>query len=436
MDALNQLAAAYEQAKADPEFQARLDDYLKHYVGRPSPLFHAERLTKLAGGAAIYLKREDLNHTGAAQDQQRDRPGHAGPADGQDAGDRRDRRGPARRRHGHGLRPLRPRMHGLHGRGRHPPAEAERLQHEDAGRDGRAGHDRLADAPRRDQRGDARLDGLVADDALHDRQRGRPAPVPDDRPRLPVGHRPRDAVAVPRPGRPAARCRGGLRRRRLERRGDVLPVHRGRRGRADRRRGGRPRARRPASTPPASPRAGPASCTAASATSSRTTTARPRTSTRSPPGWIIPASAPSTATGRTSAASATRASPTPRPSTPTTPPPGTKGSSRPSSRATRWPRRSRKPGGSGPARSWSSASPAAATRTPTKSPGSAASRSRAHGACSTLCPTETPTHLEAQVSGRVSPLAKGGSEEVIPAKAVRDPREARQRGLTPTPTAY
>ena len=46
MDALNQLAAAYEQAKADPEFQARLDDYLKHYVGRPSPLFHAERLTE------------------------------------------------------------------------------------------------------------------------------------------------------------------------------------------------------------------------------------------------------------------------------------------------------------------------------------------------------------------------------------------------------
>ena len=65
MDALNQLAQAYEEAKADPEFQARLNDYLKHYVGRPSPLFHAERLTKYAGGAEIYLKREDLNHTGA-----------------------------------------------------------------------------------------------------------------------------------------------------------------------------------------------------------------------------------------------------------------------------------------------------------------------------------------------------------------------------------
>ncbi len=64
MDALNQLAEAYDQAKADPAFQSRLDYYLTHYVGRPSPLFHAERLTQLAGGAEIYLKREDLNHTG------------------------------------------------------------------------------------------------------------------------------------------------------------------------------------------------------------------------------------------------------------------------------------------------------------------------------------------------------------------------------------
>jgi tryptophan synthase beta chain len=65
MDALNQLAEAYDEAKADNTFQARLDGYLKHYVGRPSPLFHAQRLSRYAGGAEIYLKREDLNHTGA-----------------------------------------------------------------------------------------------------------------------------------------------------------------------------------------------------------------------------------------------------------------------------------------------------------------------------------------------------------------------------------
>src|SRR3954449_1853704 len=63
MDALNQFADAYEQAKADPAFQAELDGYLADYVGRPSPLFLAARLTALAGGASIYLKREDLNHT-------------------------------------------------------------------------------------------------------------------------------------------------------------------------------------------------------------------------------------------------------------------------------------------------------------------------------------------------------------------------------------
>ncbi len=57
--------AAYEQAKADPAFQVELDYYLKHYVGRPSPLFYAQRLTEHLGGAKIYLKREELNHTGA-----------------------------------------------------------------------------------------------------------------------------------------------------------------------------------------------------------------------------------------------------------------------------------------------------------------------------------------------------------------------------------
>jgi tryptophan synthase beta chain len=57
--------AAYDAAKADPAFKTELDYYLKHYVGRPSPLFFAERLTRHFGGAKIYMKREELNHTGA-----------------------------------------------------------------------------------------------------------------------------------------------------------------------------------------------------------------------------------------------------------------------------------------------------------------------------------------------------------------------------------
>jgi tryptophan synthase beta chain len=60
-----ELEAAYAKAKADPEFQAELSGYLTHYVGRPSPLYFAERLTAHFGGAKIYFKREELNHTGA-----------------------------------------------------------------------------------------------------------------------------------------------------------------------------------------------------------------------------------------------------------------------------------------------------------------------------------------------------------------------------------
>jgi tryptophan synthase beta chain len=65
MGPLEELRLAYEQYLGDPAFQAELDQDLAHYVGRPSPLYHAERWTRRLGGAQIYLKREDLNHTGA-----------------------------------------------------------------------------------------------------------------------------------------------------------------------------------------------------------------------------------------------------------------------------------------------------------------------------------------------------------------------------------
>jgi tryptophan synthase beta chain len=63
--ALDELAAEYEKARQDAKFQAELDDLLENYVGRPSPLYFAKRLTEQCGGAQIWLKREDLNHTGA-----------------------------------------------------------------------------------------------------------------------------------------------------------------------------------------------------------------------------------------------------------------------------------------------------------------------------------------------------------------------------------
>ena len=59
------LEKAYEEAKADPSFQSELDYFLEHYVGRPSPMYFAERLTEHYGGAKIYFKRDELNHTGA-----------------------------------------------------------------------------------------------------------------------------------------------------------------------------------------------------------------------------------------------------------------------------------------------------------------------------------------------------------------------------------
>ncbi|MDH3453613.1 MAG: tryptophan synthase subunit beta [Desulfuromonadales bacterium] len=65
MPALLELEESYNQCQADPLFQSEYESYLKDYVGRPSPLYFARRLTEHLGGAKVYLKREDLNHTGA-----------------------------------------------------------------------------------------------------------------------------------------------------------------------------------------------------------------------------------------------------------------------------------------------------------------------------------------------------------------------------------
>jgi tryptophan synthase beta chain len=65
MPLILELEEAYDAAQADPSFARDMDYYFKHYVGRPSPLYYAERLTKHFGGAKIYFKRDELNHTGA-----------------------------------------------------------------------------------------------------------------------------------------------------------------------------------------------------------------------------------------------------------------------------------------------------------------------------------------------------------------------------------
>ena len=63
--ALDELRAAYQRARNDPAFEAEFRYELKHYVGRPTPIYHARRISERCGGAQIYIKREDLNHTGA-----------------------------------------------------------------------------------------------------------------------------------------------------------------------------------------------------------------------------------------------------------------------------------------------------------------------------------------------------------------------------------
>jgi tryptophan synthase beta chain len=65
MAALEELEQAYDEANADPDFHLELDDLLRNYCGRPTALYLAKRLTEQCGGAKIYLKREDLLHTGA-----------------------------------------------------------------------------------------------------------------------------------------------------------------------------------------------------------------------------------------------------------------------------------------------------------------------------------------------------------------------------------
>jgi tryptophan synthase beta chain len=90
--ALDELTLAYSKYREDPEFQKELAWELEHYVGRPSPVYHARRLSSELGGAQIYLKREDLNHTGAHKVNNTVGQALLAKRHGQAARDRRDRR--------------------------------------------------------------------------------------------------------------------------------------------------------------------------------------------------------------------------------------------------------------------------------------------------------------------------------------------------------
>ena len=122
---LDELTAAYFAVRDDAEFHAEFDDLLRNYSGRPTPLYLAKRLTETLGGAKIYLKREDLNHTGAHK---------INNCIGQILLARRMGKkriiaetgaGAARRCNGDGLRIIRPRVRRVYGHRRHEAARIE-----------------------------------------------------------------------------------------------------------------------------------------------------------------------------------------------------------------------------------------------------------------------------------------------------------------------
>ena len=261
-------------AKADPAFQAELDGYLTHYVGRPSPLYFAERLTAHFGGAKIYLKREELNHTGAhkinnciGQILLAMRMGKTRIIAETGAGQHGVATATVCARFG---LPCVVYMGAVDVERQAPNVFRMKL----LGAEVRPVTSRLGDAEGRHERGAARLGHQRRRHLLPDRLGGRPAPLSGDGARLPGGDRPRGARADAGGRGPAARRGGRLRRRRLQRHRHVPPVPQ-RRGRAALSASRRPAtAWTPASTPRRSTAAGPACCTATRPTCCRTTTAR------------------------------------------------------------------------------------------------------------------------------------------------------------------
>ena len=248
-------------AQGDPAFQKEMDGYLKHYVGRPSPLYFAERMTEHLGGAKIYFKREELNHTGAHK---------VNNVLGQIMLARRMGKKRIIAETGAG-------MHGvatatLCARFGLPcivymgAVDVERqkpnvFRMKMLGAEVRPVQFRHQDAQGRDERGAARLGHECRRHVLLHRHGRGPASLSDDGARLPMRHRQRDARADAGGRRPAAGFARRLHRRRLECDGPVPSVPRRSVGRNLRRRSRRRRSR-PACMRPRSRAGGRACCTA------------------------------------------------------------------------------------------------------------------------------------------------------------------------------
>ena len=296
------LEKAYEEAKADPAFHAELNGLLKHYVGRPSPLYFAERLTAHLGGAKIYFKRDELNHTGAhkinnvlGQILLARRMGKKRIIAETGAGQHGVATATACARFGLDcvvymgavdVERQKPNVFRMKMLG----AEVRPVQ---------AGARTLKDAMN-----EALRDWVtnVDEHLLLHRHRGRPAPLSDDGARLPVRDRQRDARADAGGRRAACPTAWSPRSAAAPTRSaSSTPSSTTRASRSS-------GSRRPGTgstwttaTPPRSPAAGPACCTATAPTCCRTATARSSRAIRSRPASTIPASARSTPGCTTSA---------------------------------------------------------------------------------------------------------------------------------------
>ena len=263
MPLILELEQAYKDAKADPSFQAELDSFLEHYVGRPSPLYFAERLTEHLGGAKIYFKRDELNHTGAhkinnvmGQILLARRMGKKRIIAETGAGQHGVATATACARFGLecivymgevDIERQKPNVFRMKLLG----AEVVPAKSGSRTLEGRA------------ERGAARLGGQCRGHLLLHRHGGRPASLSGDGARLPVGHRPRDQGADAEARRPPAGLAGRRHRRRLERHGPVPSLPRRQGGGDHRRRSRRPRPQdQDEACRLASPAAGPACCMA------------------------------------------------------------------------------------------------------------------------------------------------------------------------------
>ena len=233
MPLILEVETAYEAAKADPAFQAELDGWLADYVGRPSPLYFAERLTAQLGGAKIYFKRDELNHTGAHK---------INNCIGQillarRMGKKRIIAETGAGQHGVATATVARRFDlpcivymGAHDIERQKP-NVFRMQL--LGAEVRPVTSGTAHAQGRDERGAARLGQPTSTTPSTSSARvAGPHPYPAHGARLPVRDRPGGARADHGQGGPPAGHAGRLHRRRLERDGPVPPVPRRSRGRA------------------------------------------------------------------------------------------------------------------------------------------------------------------------------------------------------------